>query len=339
MARYTRDEARRWTRENMIGCVNCTIPSFSSDLTRINEKAIRHDTRLAIEHGFVGTLAVSEVNITLSEYIDFIRIIKDEAGDKLVVFHHASWNNLDQNIEAMKRAEQAGAEFVLLSYPPSFYPESEDAIYEYTKAICGATNLAVLLFPMSLWGFSDRIHPSDIPTSVIRRLIDDCPNLAAIKAEGGYPSSQGTIDCHRLFGEEVVISIPMQDEMITLSQLMPIQLSATADHEYYGPLMPKVHKLLMDGRYDEVSEIYWRIHPAMKAKAQLGPTMHGGAFINRFMWKFQGWLQGYNGGSLRMPTQRIHDAQMNALRNAQIKAGLNPSMEPLREFFVGRNPI
>ena len=39
-----------------------------------------------------------------------------------------------------------------------------------------------------------------------------------------------------------------------------------------------------------------------------------------------------------MPTQRIHDPQMHALRKAAIDAGLNPSMDPFREFFVGRNP-
>ena len=339
MASYTRAEARDWTRERLVGAVNCTIPSFSSDLTRINEKAIRHDTRLAIEHGFVGSLAVSEVSITLPEYLDFMRIMKDEAGDRLVITHHASWNTLEQNIEALKGAEEAGAEFVLLSYPPAFYPESEDDIYNYTKAICDATNLAVMIFPMYLWGFYSRIHPSDIPTSLIRRLIDDCPNLTAIKAEGGFPSIQSVIECDRLFGKEVVISMPIEGELIPLSQLMPIQLSATSDHEYYGPMIPKVMKLLREGDYDEATRIYWQLHAARKNKGAVAQQMHGGHFINRYVWKFQGWLQGYNGGPLRMPTQRIHDPQMISLRKGLIDAGLSPSMDPFREFFIGRNPM
>src|SRR6476619_6982336 len=186
MAGYKRTEAREWARERLVGVVNCTIPSFTRDLKRINEKAIRHDTRLAIEHGFMGSLGVSEVSITLPEYLDFLRIMKDEAGSKLVVTHHASWNDLSQNVEAIRGAEEAGASFVLLSYPPNFYPESEQDVYDYTKAVCDATNLAVMLFPMFLWGFSTRIHPSDIPASLIRRLLDDCPNIAAIKAEGGF---------------------------------------------------------------------------------------------------------------------------------------------------------
>ncbi len=338
MARYNRDEARDWAREALVGAVNCTIPSFTGDLKAINEKAIRHDTRLAREHGFIGTLGVSEVAITLPEYLNFLRIIKDEASDDFVVVHHGSWSDLAQNIEAVNGAEEAGAELVLLSYPPNFYPETEQDIYDYTRAVCDATNLAVMLFPMYLWGFSPRIHPSDIPVRLIRALIDDCPNIAVIKAEGGFPGIQGVIECHRHFGAEVVISMPIEAELIPLSQIMPIQLSATSDHEYYGPMIPRVMTLLRDKKYDEAADIYWQLSPARKAKAGLAGTLHGGAFLNRQAWKFQGWLQGYNGGPLRQPTQRIHDQQMTVLRKGLIDAGLNPSMDPFRDFFTGRNP-
>ena len=338
MAVYTRSEAREWAREKLVGAVNCTIPSFTNDLRRINEKAIRHDIRLAKEHGFIGSLGISEISITLPEYLDFLRISKDEAGDDFYIVHHASWNDLEQNIEAVRGAEDAGADLVLLSYPPNFYPESEQEIFDYTKAVADATNLGIILFPMVIWGFSGRIHPSDIPTRLIRRMIDEIPNVAVVKAEGGFPSIQSAIECHRLFGEEVVISIPIEGELIPLSQVIPIQLSATSDHEYFGPMIPRVMQLLRDGKYDDATEIYWQLHPARKVKAGLFNGMHGGSFLNRQAWKFQGWLQGYNGGPLRQPTQRIHDHQMAALRKGLIDAGLEPSMDPFREFFIGRNP-
>jgi len=103
-------------------------------------------------------------------------------------------------------------------------------------------------------------------------------------------------------------------------------------------MIPRVMRLLRDGKYDDATEIYWQLHPARKAKAAQAPSMHGGYFLNRQAWKFQGWLQGYNGRPLRMPTQRIHDPQMAALRKGLLDAGLTPSMDPFREFFTGRNP-
>ncbi|PWU55495.1 dihydrodipicolinate synthase family protein [Micromonospora globispora] len=338
MAVYTRAESRAWAREKLVGAVNCTIPSFTNDLKGINEAGIRHDIRLAKEHGFVGSLAISEVSITVPEYVDFIRIAKEAAGDDFYICHHASWSNLEENLEAVRGAEEAGADMVLLSYPPNFYPETEDEVFEYTKAVCDATDLAVILFPMMIWNFGARIHPSDIPTRLIRRMIDEIPNVAVIKAEGGYPNIQSAVECHRLFGDEVVISVPIESDLIPLAQLIPIQLSATSDHEFYGPTIPRVMALLRNGKYDDATEIFWKLHPARQAKAALFAGLHGGSVLNRQAWKFQGWLQGYNGGPLRMPTQRLQDRQMLALRQALISAGFEPSMEPFREFFIGRNP-
>ena len=107
MPGYARAEARDWAREKLVGAVNCTIPSFSGDLRTLNEAAIRHDVRLAKQHGFIGTLGVSEVSITVGEYLDFLRIVKDEAGQGFHLVHHASWSNLEQNIEAITGAERA----------------------------------------------------------------------------------------------------------------------------------------------------------------------------------------------------------------------------------------
>jgi 4-hydroxy-tetrahydrodipicolinate synthase len=338
MASYSRAEARDWAREHLKGVINVLIPSFTSDLRGINESAVRHDVRKQLEYGFDGALLVSEVVISQGEYRSFCDISADEAAGRQLLVHHSSWSTLADAIDALKIAEETGAELVLLSYPPNFYPTSEQDIYDYSRAICDATDLGVMLFPMFLWGFSPRIHASDIPVSVLRRLIDDCPNVVAIKAEGGFPGIMGVIECHRHFGDEVVISCPIEGELIPLSQVMPIRLSATSDHEYFGPMIPRVFRHLQQGEFDEATELYWQLHPARKAKAAAAMQLHGGAFINRQAWKFQAWLQGYNGGPLRQPTQRIHDPQMSLLRKGLIDAGLSPSMDSFAEFFVGRNP-
>jgi len=338
MASYPRKEARDWARENLKGVINVIIPSFTNDLKAVNEKAVRHDVRKQLEYGFDGALLVSEIVITLPEYRQFCEIAYDEAAGRQIFFHHSSWSNLEQAVEAIKIAEDTGAEVVLLSYPPNFYPESEQDIYDYTKAICDATKLGVMLFPMYLWGFSTRIHPSDIPVPLIRRLINDCPNIVSIKAEGGFPSIMGVIECYRHFGKEVVISCPIEGELIPLGQVIPIELSATSDHEYYGPMIPRIFQLLRDQRFDEATALYWQMHPARRAKSAAAMQLHGGAFLNRMAWKFQAWLQGYSGGPLRQPTMRIHDPQMNMLRKGLIDSGLKASMDPFREFFIGRYP-
>jgi len=335
MASYSRKEAREWARERLSGVANVVIPTFTSDFKRLNEKAIRHDVETTVAHGFVGTLTCSEVAITLEEYEQFVRIAVDQAAGRIFVVHHAVFNTLEDNIEAVKIAEAAGAALVLLGYPPYFYPQSLDDVYAYTKAFCDATNLAVMLFPIPTWGFS-RLDSSDMPASLIRRLIDECPNVAAIKAEGGAPYIMSGIELHRLFHKEVVISSPIEHEYIPLSQVIPIPFCGTNFAAFFGPVLPKVFNLVQEGRFDEATQIFYKLDPARKAFHSV--PQGGNGLINRMMWKYEGWLQGYNGGPLRHPTARVYARDMSALRRGLELAGLNPTPESDEAFFIGRNP-
>lgn len=335
MASYTRKEAREWARERLVGVASVVIPTVTADFKRLNEKAIRHDVETTVAHGFVGTLTCSEVAITLEEYAQFVRIAVEQAAGRIFVVHHAVFNTLEDNIEALKLAEAAGAELVLLGYPPYFYPQSLEEVYAYTKALCDATDLAVMLFPIPTWGFS-RLDPSDLPLPLLRRLIDECPNVAAIKAEGGAPHIMSAIEVHRAFHKEVVISSPLEHEYIPLAQVLPIPFCGTNFSAYYGPVLPRVHALIQAGRFDEASAEFYRIDPARKAFA--GVPQAGNGLINRMMWKYEGWLQGYNGGPLRHPTARVYQRDMVALRRGQEAAGLHPTADADALFFIGRNP-
>jgi 4-hydroxy-tetrahydrodipicolinate synthase len=337
MPRYKKHEARDWARAHMTGCDNVIIPSYTGDMKALNEKGIRHDVRRCIELGFEGTLLVSEVNITLDEYRQFTAWAHDEAKGKLRLVHHASFNTLEENIEAAQLTEKAGMDYVLLSYPANFYPTSAQDIYDYTKAFCDATNLGVMLFPVPLWNFG-RIHPADIEPALLRRLLKDVPNIIAIKAEGGMPVIGGLIDAYRQFKDQVVISCPLEADVIPLMAVMEFQYSGTSNTHYYGNSVPRMFNFARDGKMDEAMEIYWRIHPARQANQQVNAGTPFTHFLNRMVWNFQGWLQGMNGGPLRGPTNKIGDRQMAMLRRGLIDAKLVPTKDTDAAYFVGRNP-
>ena len=337
MLKYAKLDARAWAKENLKGLANVTIPSFSTDMRRLNEGATRHDIELHIQNGFLGTLLVSEVVISKDEYGRFCGIANEKAAGRIQLIYHAAFSTLAENIEMAKVAEANGAELTLLTHPPSFYAESEADIYEHTRAFCDSTNLAVMLFPLPTWGFG-RVHSSDMPIALLRRLIDDCPNIVAIKAEGGYPNIMSYVECHRHFAKEVVISCPIEGDMIPLAQLTPLQYSATSNTEYFGALMPKMFKLLEAGRFDEATALYWQVHAARKANATAAATWGSTGLINRLQWKYQAWLNGYNGGALRHPTMRVSDELMRVLRQGLVKSKMPVTESPDREFLIGRHP-
>jgi 4-hydroxy-tetrahydrodipicolinate synthase len=342
MASYSKNGARAWARENMRGCANVVIPTFTADLKRLNERAIRHDVRKVIEYGFSGTLLVSEVIITVDEYTQFVSWARDEAGSVasggLQIIHHANFSTLAENIEAVQAAEKAGADLVLLGYPGNFYPTKSREIYDYTRAVCDSTGLGVILFPVPHWGF-ERIHPAGMDPELIRQLVKDLPNIVCIKAEGGMPTLGGFIQCWKRHSDDVLVTVPIEGEMIPMKALLPIQWAGTSNYELYRDRIPKLFAQMEAGAFEEAMEGWWRLHPIRMAHAGLqGTHMPGTKLLHRTYWKYFGWLNGFNGGPLRQPTQKLVDAHMRTIRAALKAGGLEPTPEPDAEFFVGRHP-
>jgi 4-hydroxy-tetrahydrodipicolinate synthase len=338
MATYKKQDARAWAREHLTGCSAVTIPSYSADLKRLNERGIRHDIARAAELGFSYTLLCSEVAITPEENAQFTAWARDTAGGRLGLFFHAAFGTLAENIEAVKLAEKAGADIVLLSYPPQFWPTTEQQIYDYTKAFCDATELAVMLFPIPLWGF-ERVHPAGMSVELVRRLLNDCPNIAAIKSEQGFPLIAGLCEMYRHFREEVVISCPIEGDAIPMMSLMKLQFSGTSNTAWMSDYYPKAFRLAREGQWDEAMALYWKVSPARNANSAAAQTYAGGTgVLNRTMWKFQDWLAGFNGGPLRAPAMRVPDRLMKLLRQGLVASGLPVTSDPDAAFMVGRHP-
>jgi len=337
MALYTKSEAREWAKQNLKGMANVVIPSFSQDLSRLNEKGIRHDIRKTIEYGFTGTLLVSETATTFDEYLQFTEWAVDEAKGKLLLIHHASFNTLEENIRAVQAVEKLGVGLVLLSYPANFYPKDGQEIFEYTKAFCEATNLGVILFPAPLWGF-ERLHPAGIPPEIVTKAVQEIPNIVAIKAEAGMPLIAGFAHCYTEFRDDVLITNPLETDALPLKTMVPIQWMGTSNYEMYGSLLPKLFNMIEEGKTSEFFEHYWRIHPARVAYGNIMASSNGANFVHRMVWKYMGWLHGFNGGPLRQPTMKINFRQMSALRQSMIQSGLEITKDDDSQFFIGRNP-
>lgn len=338
MPAYQKNEARDWARERLVGCSSVTIPSYSADLTRLNEAGIRHDVQKVVDLGFTYTLLCTEVAITPGENAQFTALAKDTAGDKLGLFFHAGFGTLAENIAAVKLAEKAGADIVLLSYPSNFWPTSEQEIYDYTKAFCDATNLAVMLFPIPLWGF-ERVHPMGMSVELIGRLIADCPNVVAVKSEQGFPLISGLMEMYHHYRDQVIISCPIEGDCIPLMSLMDLQFSGTSYTQWMGDYFPKAFQLAREGKWDEAMKLYWRVQPARLASG--GATaayMPGVNFINRTNWKYMDWLSGFNGGPLRAPTPRMPDRFMGSLRAGLKASGCPVTDLPDSEFMKGLFP-
>jgi dihydrodipicolinate synthase/N-acetylneuraminate lyase len=334
---YSRAEAKEWARAHLKGVCNVVMPTFTSDFRSLNEAAIAHDVRHAAALGFSGTLLVSECGSTLEGYRQFVELAAAAAPRNFQLVIHGSFNSVEETIEACRHGQENGAIGVLLAYDPNFYPRSEDDIVEYTRRVSEGTDLGIIIFGVTTWGFA-RFHPSQFSLRLIERLAD-LETAMAIKYEANHPGLvTGMAEVVRRVGQKLVVSDPMEFNGPGWVELFGMQWMGTSGYEYYGDRVPRWFALMQEGKRDEALELYWSYAPGRKARGALHGSIAGAKLIHRPAWKYMGWLQGFNGGPLRMPQMRLDGAVMKSLREGLEKSGYDLGDEPDEAFFEGRNP-
>lgn len=335
---YTRAEARVWARANYRGVCNVVIPSYTSDLRGLNEAGIRHDVRRNIEFGFWGALLVSEAATTEGEMRRFMEVAVDEARGRQYFLLHGSFDTLDQTARMARDAKAIGVDGLLMAYPNSFYPRTTQELYDYTRAVCESSDLAVTLFAVPHFNLG-RLDPAGFPLQVWRELAS-LDTVVALKYEVGQPGVVGSLQCFQAFREDgLLVCDPYEPNLPLWAQLFGTPWVGTSNYEFYGDTVPRYLAALEEGKIDEAYRLYWSLQPARRAREALREQASGANFNHRYVWKFMSWLQGYNGGPLRMPAMKLTDGQMRTAAEGLVASGLIDSVPPgFGEFFTGRNP-
>lgn len=339
MRSYESGEARDWARESLRGACGCVSPTFTSDLAGLNEAAVRHDVALAKEHGLSGLLIVSEGGTTQAEMAQFTEIVVDEAGDDLITVLQASQPTLADTVASVEHGAKAGVDLVMPSYPLYFNPASTDEVVAFTQAVADAGDVGVIIFAMDQWNFG-RLHAAGFSVSLLEQMVDGIPQVVAIKNEVGGPGVGGIAAVFERFNGEVVVTDPLEFNAPAWIANYGMQFMGTSNYELMGPMVPRMFELLSDeATWEAGMELYWQLAPARRAHAAVcTPLVANSGLVPRMHWKYQGWLNGYNGGPIRQPHMRISAAQMKTLRSAMAASGLDLTDEPDELFYAGRNP-
>ncbi len=335
--KYSKSEAKDYAFDNWHGVCNVILPSFTADLKDINEAGIRHDVRRNMEQGFWGTLLVSECGTTKDEMKRFMEIAVDEAGGNHNLLLHGTFDTAEDIVEMAKIGEAVGVDGLLLGHPNSFYPTTTDELYEYLAYVCNGTDLAVCLFAAGHWNYT-RLHPSGYPPQVLARAAD-LENVVAAKYEVARPGIAGDFEFWKMIrNKRILFSDPFEAQSPLTVEMFGQQWMGTSNYEYFGERVPKYFKMLRDGNYQEAMEVYWSLQPVRATRVAIQGSFAGANFIHRYLWKYQAWLHGYNGGPMRQPVMKLTDAQMKQVRDGLVRAGFEPEDAPPAKFYEGRYP-
>lgn len=333
---YTRAEAKERARATWRGLCNVTLPSFTADFRDLNAAGIAHDVRLAARYGFWGTLVASESGTSTEEYIRFMEIAADAAPKDFRLVAHLSFSTVEEELAAARAAEDLGFEAALLSYPPGFHPHTAADIVAHTRHVAERTDLALIIFAVLTWGFTP-LHPSGFPPEAIAETAAIDTAVAVKYEAGGAASMTAFADVHRRLGAQLIVENPMEQHMPALVDRFGVQWFGTSAYESFGDRVPRVYDLAQAGKWEEAMDLFWSYQPARAAKGEFHASFRGAGLIHRVGWKYLGWLNGFNGGLLRMPQMRLNPGQMTSLRTSLAASGFDLPADDT-DFYTGRNP-
>lgn len=333
---YTRSEIKERAKSQWFGACNVTAPSFTSDFSGLNEAGIRHDIEHAARLGFWGTLIASECGTTTDEYIRFMEICADAAPTGFKLVSHLSFPTPDDLYRVLDASCAIGVEAGLLAYPQELDARSSADIVDWTTMISERSDLALVIFAVMTWGFRS-LSPHGFPHDALEQMAR-LETAAAMKYEASPPGIlSGLADVLRRCGEHTLVQCPMESTAPALIDWYGVRWIGTSGYEAFGDRVPRFFELLHKGQWEEGMEVFYSYQAAREAKGAWSSTWAGSNLIHRNGWKYLGWLQGFNGGLLRMPQMRLHPKQM-----AQLRGGLEASGYDVPEsddgFFAGRNP-
>lgn len=331
--KIAKSELKEWARQSLVGVQNITMPSFTPDLSELDEDGIRWDVQQAIRHGFFATMCVTESMLTFEECKRFVEIVADEAKGKILVGVNLALDSFERNIALARHAEKAGASLLNMGFPPNFYPADVEEVYRAGKKMIEATSLAVTIHPSPHFNF-ERFHPSCYPPELIERFAD-IDNVVA--TEIGDPGLAA--DAISRVDGKILVSCPIERFLPMMWGACKQQFIGPGPYEAFQspekPFLVDYFRLLREGDHDKAWEIYWHLTPARVFFEQ---NHMPGARAGTYNWplmKYYQWLVGGNGGYVRQPTMKVHHWESEPYKFALMQLEIEPR-EPDEEFYCGR---
>lgn len=329
-----RSEHKAWAKEHFKGCETCTIPSFTRDLTELDEEGIRWDVQQAIKHGFFATLG-SSIDVSFEERAKFLEIIADEAKGKILTSAIAYDDSFQGNVDILKHCEKVGISHIMMGYPASYTPSSEDDVFDFYDKLCAETKLPVYVYSTQKTNL-ERFHPSGLSPQLLSR-IADIDNVVGLKlgtGDFGYIT-----DCFNECGEKILVNCPSVGTLPIFATKYDQQWMGAAVYETYQtpeqPYLVDAFNLFLEGKETEAKEQCRKMSPLVSLfEVQMMPMIILGSY-HWVLLKYYQWCTGGNGGMLRHPL-RIFSWQLNQVQAAFWQAGIKPHDGTLEEFFMGR---
>ena len=317
--KYTKQEAKSYSRRNMKGIWAAALTPFKADLS-LDEAGFQRN----MEH-WVGELGIEGIFIS-GKQGEFFSMSLEERKKTFDIGVAATRNvgatimscsdqNLDTVIELAKHAQTIGADYIVVHAPIlHFVTDRDETIYQYYKYISDRVDIGI-----AMWSHPDSGY---LMSPELCNRVADLPNIVAIKYS--VPRAMYA-ELTELAGDKILVSTASEDEWfdnivelgwrLYLCSSPPYLIQTKSDrrmHEYT--------ELAMAGEVNKARAVRDSLEPVRHA---LKSTRPGGK--PQAHQKYWQELLGQVGGPVRAPMLQLTEDEKTATRRAFETCGLQPA--------------
>ena len=265
-------------------------------LSKLIDYLLKNGTDSLVVAGTTG----ESPTLSEEEKIALIQYSVKEAAGRVPVIAGTGSNNTKASIKLTKKAEEAGADAVML-VTPYYNKPSQEGMYRHFRAIAEETSL-----PVMLYNVPGRTAASLAPETAIR--LAEIPNIVAIKEASGDLEAITKI----IAETPEDFAVYSGDDSLTLPVLSVggRGIVSVASH-VIGPEMQQMIKHYMNGETQQAALIHQKLLPLMKGLF---------AAPNPSPLKTALQLKGLDVGSVRLPLVPLNEDER--LRLSSLMNGL-----------------
>ena len=151
---------------------------------RLDEAALERLIHAQVEAGVQGVVPVGTTGesptVDYDEHVHIIALAVKFAARRLKVIAGTGGNSTKEAVYLTQEAEKTGADGSL-QVAPYYNKPSQEGLYQHFREVAAHTRL-----PLLLYSIPGRCG-IEIGVETVKRLAQDCPNIAGLKEAGGNP--------------------------------------------------------------------------------------------------------------------------------------------------------
>ncbi len=314
--KYTRSQAKAWSRANMRGIWAAALTPFTAD-GRMDEEGMRRNyehwiTDLGIDGFFIAGKQGEFFSMSVEERKRSLEIAIEACAGRAQTIMSCSDQNMDVVIDLARHAQRAGADYIVVHAPVlHFFKAQDETLLNYYRTIAEQVDIGI-----ALWSHPDSGY---LMSPQLCAQLADIETVVAIKYSVERPMYK---ELTRLAGDRILVSTASEEEWLDNILELDWQLYLCSSPPYLiqsatDRRMRDYTDLAFAGRADEARILRDSLDPVRRALRETRPAEKPHA--HQKYWQD---LLGQTGGHVRRPLLELTEEERARTRAAFESCGL-----------------